>query len=150
MNPHRLNGKRPVLLLEISNTSFSEPLRAVDGPVDVVSQGIAYVGVSFGFTLPTDANGTNPNLKLIMANVGRGLTSELEKLQPSLGGVGTFAKLTAADPDNLDLHLWSCDLPLATAQCTPSTVSATAGADLWMRQPACRQIMDPHHLPGAF
>lgn len=150
MNPHRLNGKRPVLLLEVGNSAFTEPLRAVDGPVDVVSQGIAYVGVSFGFMLPTDANGTNPALKLVMSNAGRGMTEELERLQPALAAEPTFATLTAADPDNLDMHLWSCDLPLSTVQCTTSTVSATAGADLWMRQPACRQIMDPHHLPGAF
>lgn len=150
MKPPRLNGKRPVLLLEIDNPAFPEPLRAVDDAVDRVSQGIAYVGVRFGFALPTDASGSNPVLKLTMSNVGRGLTEQLEKLEPTLADVLTFARITAADPDNLDLHLWATDLPIATVQCTPSTVTATAGADYWMRQPACRQIMDPMTLPGAF
>lgn len=134
-------------LLEVTNPSFSEPMRIANEVEDIVSQGVAYIGVPFRFTLPEDVSGSNPQLRLQLDNVGRGITDELERLQP---GSVTMARLIVVDRTALDVHAHVYYLPLSSVQCTPTVATATAGADYWMRQSACRQVMDPHYLPGIF
>ena len=134
-------------LLEVTNPSFSEPMRICNDVVDVVSQGVAYIGVPFRFTLPEDTKDSNPQLRLQLDNVGRGITDELERRQP---GSVTMARLIVVDRTAPDVHAHVYYLPLTNVGVTPTVATATASADYWMRQSACKQIADPHHLPGIF
>ncbi|SFE88824.1 DUF1833 family protein [Paracidovorax wautersii] len=134
-------------LLEIANPGFSEPMRICNDVEDVVSQNVPYIGIPFRFTLPEDVSGANPQLRLQLDNVGRGITDELERRQP---GSVTMAKLIVVDRTEPDVHAHVYYLPLTNVSVTPTVATATASADYWMRQSACRQIADPHHLPGIF
>lgn len=146
-NQRLTNPGGPLELLEITNPSFSEAMRICNDLVDVVSQGVSYIGIPFGFVLPEDVDGSQPQLQLQMDNVGRGITDELESLLP---GSKTMARLIVVDREAPDVHAHVYYLPLSSVQCTPTTATATASADVWMRQMACKVVMDPHHLPGIF
>ena len=146
-NQRVTNPTGPLELLEITNPAFSAPLRIANDADSWVSQGVTYVASAFGFKLPEDTNGAAPRMRLSISNVGAGLTDELESLPP---GTRTMAKLIIIDRGAPDVHEHIYWLPITSVSCTPSEVSATAGVDEAMRQPACRQVANPHTLPGIF
>lgn len=141
------NTSGTVELLELSNPGWPEPLRIANSSEAVESQGVTYVAAPFGFTLPEDSDGINPNLKLQVDNVGRGITDSLEQVAP---GSVTMARLIVADRSTPDVHEHVYRLPVTNVHCTTAVATATATADLWMRQAACKRIMNPQRLPGIF
>jgi len=136
-----------VELLEITNPSFSEPMRIANDVQDVVSQGVSYIGIPFGFTLPDDVSGQAPRMRLAMDNVGRGISDELERLQP---GSVTMARLIIVARDTPNVHEHVFWLPLTQVSISGATAQATASVDELMRQAACKQIANPFTLPGLF
>ena len=146
-NQRITNPSGPIELLEITNPSFSEPLRIANDAIDWVSQGEDYVASNFGFKLPDDVNGGSPRMQLTISNIGTGLTDDLESIPP---GTRTMAKLIIIDRALPDVHQHVYWLPMTSVNCTPSEISANAGVDEAMRQSACRQMATPHTLPGIF
>lgn len=136
-----------VELLEITNPSFSGPMRICNDVQDFVSQGVAYIGLPFGFTLPEDQSGSAPRMKLAMDNVGRGISDELERLQP---GSSTMARLIIVARDTPDVHEHVFWMPLNGVSVSGAMAQASAGVDGLMRQAACKQVANPFTLPGIF
>lgn len=136
-----------VELLEVTNPGFTEPMRIANDVQDWVSQGLSYIGIPFGFTLPDDVSGQAPRMKLAMDNVGRGISDELERLTP---GSITMAKLIVIARDTPDVHEHVFWLPLTQVSISGATAQATASVDELMRQAACKQIANPFTLPGLF
>lgn len=146
-NQRITNDTGHVELLEITNPSFTDPMRIANDLEDFVSQGVSYIALPFGFTLPEDVTGSAPRLKLAMDNVGRGLTDELEKLLP---GSTTMAKLIIVARDTPNIHEHVFWLPLTQVTVTSTSAQATAGVDELMRRSACKQVANPFTLPGIF
>ena len=136
-----------VELLEITNPSFSGPMRIANDLEDFVSQSVSYIGIPFGFTLPEDVSGSAPRMKLAIDNVGRGLTDELERLLP---GTVTMAKLIVVARDTPNVHEHVFWLPLTQVSVNTTSAQATASVDELTRRAACRQIANPFTLPGIF
>lgn len=136
-----------VELLEVSNPSFSGPMRICNDVQDFQSQGVAYIGLPFGFTLPEDQSGSAPRMQLTLDNVGRGITDELERLQP---GTTTMAKLIVVARDTPDIHEHVFWLPMTGVSVSGATAQATCGVDELTRQAACKQVANPFTLPGIF
>lgn len=136
-----------VELLEVTNRSFSEPMRICNDVQDFVSKGVAYIGLPFGFTLPEDQSGSAPRMQLTLDNVGRGITDELERLQP---GTTTMAKLDVVARDTPDVREHSFWLPMTSVTVSGATAQAVCGVDELMRQSACKLIANPFTLPGIF
>ncbi len=136
-----------VELLEITNSSFSGPMRICNDVQDFVSQGLDYIGLPFGFTLPEDVSGSAPRMKLAMDNVGRGISDELERLLP---GTSTMARLIIVARDTPDVHEHVFWLPLTGVSVSGATAQATCSVDELMRQAACKQVANPFTLPGIF
>ena len=136
-----------VELLEITNPSFSEPMRICNDVQDFESQGKAYIGLPFGFTLPEDKSGTAPRMALALDNVGRGITDELERLKP---GTTTMAKLIVVARDTPDVHEHVFWLPMNSVSLSGATAQATCGVAEMLAQPACKQVANPFTLPGLF
>lgn len=136
-----------VELLEVSNPSFSGPMRICNDVQDFQSQGVAYIGLPFGFTLPEDQSGSAPRMQLTLDNVGRGITDELERLQP---GTTTMAKLIVVARDTPDVHEHVFWLPMTGVSVSGATAQATCGVDELTRQAACKQVANPFTLPGIF
>ncbi len=146
-NQRITNDVGHVEVLEITNPSFSGPLRICNDVQDFVSQGVPYTGLPFGFTLPEDVSGSAPRMKLAMDNVGRGISDELERLQP---GTTTMARLNIVARDTPDTREHSFWLPLTGVTVSGSTAQATCGVDELMRMAACKQVANPFTLPGIF
>lgn len=146
-NQRITNDVGHVELLEISNPSFSAPMRICNDVQDFASQGEAFVGLPFGFTLPDDRSGSAPRMKLAVDNVGRGISDELERLQP---GTTTMAKLNIVARDTPDVVEHSYWMPLTSVVVSGATAQAACGVDELMRQAACKQVANPFTLPGIF
>lgn len=136
-----------VELLEITNPSFSGPMRICSDVEDFVSRGEAYIALPFSFTLPEDESGSAPRMALALDNVGRGITDELERLLP---GTTTMARLIVVARDTPDVHEHEYRMPLTAVTVSGATAQATCGVDALMRQAACKQIANPFTLPGIF
>lgn len=134
-------------LLEVTNPSFSGPMHICNQDEAFVSQGIAYIGIRFGFTLPDDVSGQAPRMQLQMDNVGRGLSDELERLLP---GTVTMAKLILVSRDRPDIHAHTFWLPITSVNISGAVASATCGVDHLSKQSACKARATPFTLPGLF
>lgn len=146
-NQRLTNDVGHVELLEVTNPSFSEPMRICNDVQDFVSQGIGYIALPFGFTLPDDVSGQAPRMRLVMDNVGRGVSDELERLLP---GTVTMAKLIIVARDTPDVHEHVYWLPITSVSISGASAQASCSVDELMRQAACKQIANPFTLPGAF
>ena len=146
-NQRITNDVSHVELLEISNPSFSEPMRICNDMQDFVSEGVAYIGLPFGFTLPEDKSGSAPRMKLSLDNVGRGITDELERRMP---GTTTMAKLSVVARDTPDVRENSFWMPVTGVAVNGTTAQATCGVDELLRQSACKLVANPFTLPGIF
>lgn len=136
-----------VELLEITNPSFSGPMRICNDVQDFISQGVSYIGIPFGFTLPDDVSGQAPRMRLQMDNVGRGISDELESLLP---GTTTMAKLIIVARDTPSVHEHVFWLPVTGVSISGASATASCSVDELMRQSACKQIANPFTLPGVF
>ena len=146
-NQRLTNTVGHVELLEVTNPSFSGPMRICNDVQDFESKGVSYIGLPFGFSLPDDVSGQAPGMQLVMDNVGRGLSDELERLLP---GTTTMAKLVIVARDTPDVHEHVFWMPLTSVSISGAMASATASVDALMRQSACKQIANPFTLPGIF
>lgn len=146
-NQRLTNRVGHVELLEITNPSFSGPMRICNALEDFVSQGVAYIALPFGFTPPEDKSGTAPRMSLVLDNVGRGVTDELERLLP---GSITMARLIIVARDTPDVHEHVYRMPLTAVTVSGATAQATCGVDALMRQAACKQVANQFTLPGLF
>ncbi|MGE8441831.1 MAG: DUF1833 family protein [Comamonas testosteroni] len=146
-NQRLTNDVGHIELLEIANRSFSESMRICNDVQDFVSQGVSYIGLPFGFTLPDDVSGQAPRMRLSIDNVGRGVSDELERLQP---GTTTMAKLIIVSRDKPDVHQHVYWLPISSVTISGAAAQASCSVDELMRRAACLQIANPHTLPGIF
>ena len=146
-NQRITNDVGHVELLEVTNPSFSEPMRICNDVQDFVSKGVSYIGLPFGFTTPDDVSGQAPRMQLKMDNVGRGTSDELERRQP---GTTTMAKLIIVPRDMPDVHEHVFWLPMTSVSIGGASATATCSVDALMRQSACKQVANPFTLPGIF
>lgn len=146
-NQRLTNTNGIVALLEVKNPAFTAVMRIADDTVDVVSNGDTYIGLPFGFKLPDDVNEQAPSMTLVMNNVGRALSDELERVQP---GTDTFAKLmlvSRATPDVIEHTFW---LPIVAVTTTPLRAEATASVTQILQKKACKVIANSFTLPGLY
>lgn len=136
-----------IVLLEITNPSFSGPMRICNDIEDFASRGESYIGLPFGFTTPEDVADSNPTMKLSIDNVGRGITDELEGISP---GTVTMAKLIVVPRDMPDTHSHVFMLPIISVSVSGAIAEATASVDQFASQAACKQKATPFTLPGIF
>ncbi|MFC4729084.1 DUF1833 family protein [Coralloluteibacterium thermophilus] len=136
-----------LVFLEIESPSFSGPMHIVSDTQDWVSNGRTYIGLPFGFRLPEDRAGSAPRAELVMSNVGRGITEELERLGPN---ETVMAKLMISHRRNPNLIARTFFLPLTAVSVNAGLATAQAGVDYLMRQQAVQLRGTPYTLPGLF
>lgn len=136
-----------LVFMELSAPSFAVVLRIVNDTRDWNSQGNTYLGLPFRFKLPEDTSGQTPRAQLEVDNVGRGITDDLERVQPN---ETVMCKLMIADKVAPDAIVRRFYLPLTQVSCTGGKVTAQAGVDYLMRQQAVKLRANPHTLPGIF
>lgn len=124
-----------LLFLTVEADSFTGPLNIVADTQDWTSNGTLYTGVPFGFKLPDDTAGQSPRAQLVMSNVGRGVTEELERLSPNETVMATLQIADRSDPDTIQSTYY---LPITGVSASGAVVTAQAGVDFLMRQQAVR------------
>ena len=146
-NQRLTNTVGHVELLEVTNPSFTGPMHICNDVQDFTSKGVTYIALPFAFTLPDDVSGQAPRMQLVMDNVGRDISTELERLLP---GPTTMARLIIVARDTPEVHEHVLWMPLTGVSINGAVARATASVDELMRQAACKQIANPFTLPGIF
>ena len=137
----------PLMLLEVSAPSMPEVLRIVNDNVNWTSNGKEFIAAPFGFQLPDDVSGQAPRAQLVIDNIGRALTEDLEGLAPGEMETARLMLTDRADPDAIEAEY---DLPMTQVSVNTRTVSAQCGVDFLMRQQAVLLHANPFTLPGIF
>lgn len=136
-----------LMLLEVSAPSFPEVLRIVNDTRNWTSNGVEYIASQFGFKLPDDVNGQAPRAQLVLSNVGRAITEDIERLAP---GEIVTARLMITDRANPNLVEQDHFLPMISVSVNTQVATAACGVDFLTRQQAVRVRFNPHVSPGIF
>ncbi|WP_416203763.1 DUF1833 family protein [Xanthomonas euvesicatoria] len=147
-NRQRVTEPSGVLLfLEVRANSFTDVLRLVNDTQNWTSNGVEYIGMPFGFKLPDDTAGQVPRAVLIIDNVGRSITEDLEALQPN---EMVSAKLMIADKAAPSVIVQTLNLPMTSVSVNSASATAQCGVDFLMRQQSVLLRYTPHLTPGIF
>lgn len=134
-------------MLEITGAHLAEPVRVVADTRDVQSGGHTWLGIPFQVVPPRQADKEIPRSTILLDNVGRELTADLEALPPGGELMATIRVAHRRTPDVID---YAFTAPINGVQVNPLTVSSTLGVtDLW-RRPAVALRFDPKTAPGLF
>lgn len=133
--------------LELSSTGFAETLRIVDDNQNRVLNGVEYVGFPWGFTPPSDQSNSASQIKLVVSNVGRSLTQDLENLPPN---TKVTAKVMLVDVKRPNEVVKQWRIPMSSVTVDMATVSATCGNHQFLKQQAVKLRYDQAYAPGAF
>lgn len=145
----RISREGILCLLELSSPSFSEVLRLVDDntPEGFTFNGIRYTSFPFGFTPPSDQSNSASQIKLIISNVGRSITEELEKVGPNQEVRATVMLVDRKNPTVIAKR-WR--VPLSNVTVDQATATATCGNHQRMKQQAVRLRFNQNYAPGMF
>ena len=136
-----------LVLLELTAPSFAETLRIVNDTQNWTINGLEYIGFPFGFKAPDDVSGQVPRAQLVIDNVGRSITEDLESLQPGELVTAKVMITDRADPNTIERTLY---LPMTQVSVNSRQVSAQCGMDFLTRQQAVLLRANPFTLPGIF
>lgn len=141
------NPTGELVFLELSSPSMGAPLLLVNDTQNWVSNGVEYVGFPFDIKLPDDTAGTASRAQLVVDNVGRAITQDLEGLAP---GEIIMAKISISDRSDPNVIERTWYMPMSNVSVNPSQAVAQVGVDYLTRQRAVRKVFNPFTSPGIF
>lgn len=144
---HRVSDSAGMLVLLLLTHPSIDTVRVVNDTRDWVIGGQTWVGLPFRFKLPNGAAGQAQRATLEVENVGRGLSTELEKLPAGAAVQSTMRLVSRATPEVTDYEFTA---PLSNVSVTVTSVRAQVGNDDARRAPAVRVRFDPMLTPGLF
>ena len=136
-----------LMLLKIDHPSLSAPVRIVNDTRSITTLGDTYVALPFEVSLPNDKTREQPRAKLVMDNVGREITGELERLPPGAALKASILMIHRSTPSVIDYQFTA---PLSNVRVDQATVTASMGPDEIMRRPAVAIRFDPRTAPALF
>lgn len=152
-NPFIANRQRvtdtagTVVLLRITSPAFPEPMCICDATESKFLDGVEYIPLPFGFKLPEQAQGSASRAKLVIDNVGRGITDYLERVGPQ---DLVMCKMMLCDNIEPLVVTYSINLPVNNVSVSGVLATADCGADHIMRQQGMKLRFYPHITPGVF
>lgn len=136
-----------VELLEMSAPSFGATLRVANDTRDWVSRGQTYLGFEFQYRRPDDVAGVMGQAEILICNIGREVTADLEGWQPNDEIVATLHLADRGDPDSI---FDSLPIPVTRVSATQIAITAVCGVDHIMRQAGVKRRYTPFTTPGIF
>lgn len=136
-----------VVLLELNAPSFPDPLRIANDTINHTLDGVEYIALPFGFKLPEQMQGGSARAKLVIDNVGRGITDYLEDVLPN---DTVMAKITVCAKTTPLRVMHDTYLPLTNVSVNGALATADAGIDYLTRQKAVKLRFTPYITPGIF
>lgn len=143
----RVSRDGMLCFIELGSPSFIDTLRLVDDNENHTLNGVEYTGFPFGFTPPSDQSASASQIKLVISNVGRSITEELERVQPNTRVTAVVKLVDRKRPQEV-VKQWR--MPLSNVSVDMGTASATCGNHQFMKQQASRKRYDQTYAPGAF
>ncbi len=145
----RVTREGILCLLELKSTEFTDVLRLVDDndPEGFTLNGLKYTSFPFGFTPPSDQSNSASQIKLVISNVGRSITEELEKVGPNQIVTATVLLVDRKNP-TVVAKRWR--IPLSNVTVDQATATATCGNHQRLKQQAVRLRFDQYYAPGLF
>lgn len=145
----RVTREGILCLLELKSTQFTDVLRLVDDndPQGFTLSGLKYTSFPFGFTPPSDQSNSASQIKLVISNVGRSITEELEKVGPNQIVTATVMLVDRKNP-TVVAKRWR--IPLSNVTVDQATATATCGNHQRLKQQAVRLRFDQYYAPGLF
>lgn len=136
-----------IVLMRVSCPAFPEDMCVVNDTRNWTLNGQEYIALPFGFKLPDDVQGSAARAKLVMDNVGRGITDYLERVGPQDMVMCTLMLCNREEPLVIAHQV---QLPMTNVSVSGVIATADCGADAMMRQQGVKLRMYPHTTPGAF
>lgn len=141
------NPEPPLLLLEITHTDLSTPVRVVNDNKDLVSNGSLFIGLAFRATPPDDLSQGSPRAILSIDNVGRELTQWIES---SGGGENTQVRMMQVMRSDPDVIEWEVTMEFSGISITPSEVRGTLSFANLLDRPGIAMSYRPENTPGLY
>lgn len=143
----RVTDSAGMLVLLLMTHPSIDTVRVVNDTRDWLIGSDTWIGLPFRFKLPNGAAGQAQRATLEVDNVGRGLSTELEKLPAGAAVQCTMRLVSRATPTVVD---YEYSAPLSNVVVTTTSVRAQVGNDDARRAPAVRVRFDPKVTPGLF
>ncbi len=143
----RVNDKAGMLALLVLTYPGMDTARVVNDTRDWVIGGDTYIGLPFRFKLPQDVRGQPSRAMLVVDNVGRDLSDELDALPPGAALQATVRLVSRARPTEVDEEF---STPLSDVKVTTATISAQLGTADMLQAPAVKVRFDPTLTPSVF
>lgn len=136
----------PLVLLTIDHDSLDAPLRFVNNPVDIESNGETYTAFPFEFQLPPASPDSLPFAQLTIDNVDRQIVEAVRSI-PTAPTVSA-AVILASDPDTIEAPL--PEFYLFNIQYDQLTVTGTLVVSTLDDEPFPAWSFMPSFFPGLF
>lgn len=136
-----------LILLEISHSALTTPVRVVNDMQDLVSNGNTYLACPFRFIPPDDFENQLPKARLAVDNIGRDLMYWIETTSGGEGSVVKSMEVMRSRPDQIES---SISMNLYNVHVTPKEVSAELGYYNLFAKPAVLLQYRPDTAPGIF
>ena len=151
-------GDYPILLITLSHSSLSEPIRVSSDPTSrisstdadivygTVSRGNTFVFMPFTMSLPGDTEDSAPKTTISIDNVTRELVPTIRALTspPTV----TMELVMASTPDFVEALLPGFDLTSISYDAL--TISGTLSVELLISEPFPAGTFTPSQFPGLF
>lgn len=136
-----------VVLLEMSSPNFTGTMRIANDTREHSFAGNTFIPVGFGFKLPDQKQGGTGRAQLVIDNVGRGITEELERVMPE---DIVMAKIIVCSKTSPLREQYTSYLPVTNVSIKDGLATADCGIDFVTRQKAVKLRANPHTTPGIF
>ena len=150
---NRISAKETVVvLLEITHSGLTQPIRVAHYSDDIVSNGNTFIGLSFQFSMPDDLEQGLPQASIIIDNVGKppGENSIAEWLEVSDGGKGAQVRIMGVLPSDPDTLEFDMTMNLDNLSVTPVDINGTLGYEDILNLPAVAVQYRPDTSPGLY
>jgi hypothetical protein len=140
-------AESPILLLEISHPSLSQPVRVVNDTDDITSNGNLFIACAFRYVLPDDFEGQIPKARISIDNIGKDLMYWIETSNGGNGSIVKFMQIMRSRPDLIEMDI---EMELKNVSATMKEISAELGYENLLSKPAVSMQYRPENSPGLF
>lgn len=140
-------SESPLHLIEINSPAFTDPVRIVSDTVDVTSNGDLYTAIPIDVVLPDDTHDKAPQAKLMVDNIGKLLTDEIEKSRGLEFGTCKISQILRSNPDHIE---WSAIMDIMDVNMDRTKITVTLGYIDMLNKPGITVKHTPEHSPGLF
>ena len=139
-------GEVWLMLAEIDHPSLTTPVRIVNNPTSIVSNGNTFIGLAFTVNLPSDTD-TVPEMSLAIDNVDLSMNTIIQSMPAGNPPTCTIFIVLASQPNIIEVEFYAV---LKNIDCEPATITATFGPEDVLNEPYPGDYFTPNLYPSLF